>query len=217
MDNYLKPTAIIDSDNPLIHEKAADITKGCSTVSDKTKALFYFVRDGIKYNLYLLSDKPEYFKASTILQQGEGFCIQKAVLMVALCRSLGIPSRLHIAAIRNHLAPEKVQKLIKGNIFPTHGYCGVLIEDKWVKVAPTFDKEMCQKNRFNTVEFDGKHDAILPALNVDGQKHIEYVTDRGHFDDMPFDDIYAWRVEVIGAEYFVKIKEMIEARKSKQS
>ncbi len=214
MDIYLRPTPTIDCDNLLIREKAQEICRDQHEVSDKAKYLFYFVRDEIKYNLYVPSDKPEYFKASRILQERNGFCIQKAVLLIALARAMGIPARLHIIAIRNHLVPDKLQQLMRGNLFPTHGYSELYIEERWIKVAPTFDLGLCQKNRFVIVEFDGKHDAMLPAYNQDGKKHIEYVQDRGHYDDLPFNDIIAWRVEALGADIFERIKQVIESKKA---
>jgi len=213
MDIYLRPTQIIDCDNTLITEKAQELIKGQNEVPDKARSLFYFVRDGITYNLYVPSDKPEYYRASRILQEGEGFCIQKAVLLIALSRAIGIPARLHIAAIRNLLVPDKLKQFMGDNLFPTHGYTGLYIEDKWVKVAPTFDLEMCQKNRLKTVEFDGIHDVMLPSHNPDGKPHIEYVEDRGHYDDLPFDKIVAWRLEALGADFFERMNQLIESRK----
>ena len=214
MDIYLRPTSTIDCDNALITEKAKELIKDQTEVQGKAQCLFYFVRDEIRYSLYVPSDKPEYFRASRLLQEGQGFCIQKAVLMTALSRAIGIPARLHLAAIRNHLVPDKLKQFMGGNIFPTHGYTELYIEDKWIKVAPTFDIGMCQKNRFKTVEFDGRHDAMLPSHNLDGEPHIEYVQDRGHFDDLPFDSIIAWRIEALGADFFDRMNQLIESRKS---
>jgi len=214
VDIYLRPTPTIDCDNSLIKEKAHEISRDKHEVSDKAKHLFYFVRDTIEYNLYVPTDKPEYFRASRVLQERNGFCIQKAVLLTALSRATGIPARLHIAAIRNHLVPPKLQQLMRGNLFPTHGYAELYIDERWVKVAPTFNLSLCQKNRFVSTEFDGKHDAMLPAYNQDGNKHIEYVQDHGHFDDLPFDNIIAWRVEALGADIFERIKQAIESKKA---
>lgn len=214
MDIYLRPTPVIDCDNPFIIKKAKEISQDHQDIPDKAKCLFYFVRDQIRYNLYVPSDRPEYFKASKVLQEMNGFCIQKAVLFTALARSIGIPARLHIAAIRNHLIPDKLRQLMRGNVFPTHGYTELFIEGKWVKAAPTFDLALCQKNRFVTTEFNGRHDAMLPPLNLDGKKHIEYVQDRGHFDDLPFENILAWRLETLGADIFDRMKQVIASRKA---
>lgn len=210
---YLRPTPTIDCDNLSIKEKAKKLTRGEKGIPDKAKLLFYFVRDETKYNLYVPSDKTEYYLASRILEIGEGFCVQKAVLLAALARSIDIPARIHIAAIGNHLVPPQVKELMRGNTFPTHGYDALYIEGKWVKVAPTFNLELCQKNRFVPVEFDGRHDAILPAYNLDGKPHIEYIEDRGYYADLPFEKIVRWRVEALGTDFFERMRQATELKK----
>ncbi|MCK4331944.1 MAG: transglutaminase domain-containing protein, partial [Dehalococcoidia bacterium] len=142
MKRYLRPTPTFDCDNDSIKGKAQNLTKGQEKVADKAKSLFYFVRDEIKYNIYVLSDLPEYYRASRILEVGEGFCIQKAVLLATLARAVSIPTRLHLAAIRNHLTPDKLKELMGTNLFPSHGYAELYIEGKWVKATPAFDLKM---------------------------------------------------------------------------
>jgi transglutaminase-like putative cysteine protease len=214
-EKYLRPTPAIDCDNESIKRKAEELTEGKDNAAEKAKSLFYFVRDEIKYNLLVPSDKPECYRASRILETREGFCVQKAVLMAALARAVYIPARLHLAAIRNHLASDKLRGLMGGNVFPTHGYNELYIEDKWVKVAPTFDLKMCQQNRFIPVEFDGRHDAILPSHNLDGKPHIEYVEDRGIYDDLLFDTIINLRIRDLGADFHERLNQAIEARKAR--
>lgn len=214
MEKYLRPTYAIDCGNEAIKEKAADLTKGQQKVVGKAKNLFYFVRDGIKYNPYIFTNVPEEFRASVVLGSGEGFCIQKAVLLAALARAVGIPSRLRFADIRNHIVPEKLDKLNPGNVFFYHGYDELYIGGKWIKAAPIFDLRMCEENRIVPVEFDGKNDAILHSRNRDGKLHIEYIQDHGHYDDLPLDKVIDAYVQVHGADYFeqlVRFRETGEA------
>ena len=215
MKRYLRPTPTFDCDNESIKGKAQDLSAGQEKVADKAKSLFYFVRDEIKYNIYVLSDLPEYYRASRVLEVGEGFCIQKAVLLATLARAVGIPARLHLAAIRNHLMPDKLKELTGTNLFPSHGYAELYIEGKWVKATPAFDLKMCQKNRISPVEFDGKNDAMFHSHNLDGKLHIEYIQDRGHFDDLPFDTITNLRIQALGADIFQRLRQAIEARKAR--
>jgi len=212
---YLRPTPTIDCDNTVIQAKAQELVREQPEVPDKARSLFYFVRDEIRYDIYIPGDKPEYYRASRTMKAGEGFCIQKAVLMAALARAAGIPARLHLAAIRNHLVPAKLRELMGGNVFPTHGYAALYLEGVWVKVAPTFDLKMCQKNRFTPTEFDGRHDATLPPRNMEGKPHIEYVEDRGYYDDLPFEKIMNWRTEAFGADFFERMRQAIESRKAR--
>jgi len=199
-EKYLKPTPVIDCGHKTVQEKANEVTKGQQGVIGKASRLFYFVRDGIKYNPYLPRYLPEHFRASNTLSRGEGFCVQKAVLLVALCRAIGIPARLRFAIIRNHLLPEKVAELLNTNILPDHGYTELYINDKWVKATPTFDLQICQKNQIIPVEFDGINDAKFHPHTQDGRFHIEYVLDRGPFADIPLHEIRKWLLPVLKPE-----------------
>ena len=190
VEKYLKSTAAIDCDNRSLQEKARDLTKRQEKIKDKAKNLFYFVRDDIKYNPYSPKYLTEHFRASNTLFRGEGYCVQKAVLLIALARAVGIPARPGFAKIRNHLISKKLTEVIGTNVFPYHGYAGLYIEGKWVKATPAFDLRMCQQNRIIPVEFDGENDAIFPSHNQDGKLHIEYIMDRGYYDDVPLDEIW---------------------------
>jgi hypothetical protein len=48
---------------------------------------------------------------------------------------------------------------------------------------------MCQENNIVPVEFDGQSDAKLHLYNREGKLHIEYLMDRGPFDDVPLNQI----------------------------
>src|SRR4030067_2760738 len=122
MEKYLKPTSIVDSDNPIIRNKAQEVTKGQEGAIEKARSLFYFVRDRIKYNPYVPRHLPEHFRASNTLARGEGFCIQKAALLIALSRAAERPTRFHFVILRNHRLPEKMAELLVSNVIPDHGY-----------------------------------------------------------------------------------------------
>jgi transglutaminase-like putative cysteine protease len=200
IQNYLKPTPIIDCEHWTIREKADELTKSQKEVKEKARSLFYFVRDGIKYNPYMPRYLPEHFRASNTLVRKDGFCVQKAVLLVALSRAIGIPARIGLAVIRNHLLPKRMGTMLEGNILPEHGYSELYIHDRWIKATPAFNLEMCQKNRIIPVEFDGENDAKFHSHNQDGRLHIEYVMDRGPYDDVPLDAIREWLIPVLKPE-----------------
>jgi transglutaminase-like putative cysteine protease len=189
LDKYLQPTQTFDSDSDSIQDKALELTRGQDDPIEKAKTLFYFVRDGITYSLYVPKHMPEHFKASNTLAARKGYCVQKAVLLVALARAAGIPARLGIAKIRNYLVPARVLEVLKSNIFPWHGYAELYLDGKWVKATPAFDINMCREFGLIPVEFDGRNDAKFPSHNLEGRPHIEYLLDRGPFDDVPLDEI----------------------------
>jgi transglutaminase-like putative cysteine protease len=185
MSEYLKATAAIEADHPLIKAKAAELTAGVAPDREKAVQLFYFVRDRIPYNLYMISMHPDDFRASFVLETGKGYCVQKAVLLCALARAAGIPSRLALARIRNHRVPPKIRERLGRNEFPGHGYNQFLFDGQWVTAAATFDAKLCSRVGVPVVEFDGRNDAMLPDSALDGGPYIEYVERYGTFDDLP--------------------------------
>ena len=200
MRTYLEPTSIIDSDNAFIQRTARDVASNSQDDRKKAVNLFYFVRDQIAYNPYVDRQLPEHFMASATVMRGQGFCIQKAVVLVALSRAAGIPGRLGFAVIRNHLLPEKLARVLLTNEIPDHGYAELHLEGQWVKATPAFDLATCREHRIVPVDFDGVHDAVFHRLNQDGVLHIEYVKDRGKYADLPLDEIEAWVASALTPE-----------------
>jgi transglutaminase-like putative cysteine protease len=187
MERYLRPTDLIDSDAELIKKKAKELTQGVQDSTVRAQRLFYFVRDSVKYNIYTPKDSSNDFRASTTLTHGEGYCVQKAILFAALARAAGIPARVGFAIIRNYVLPQELFGPILTDILPWHGYVHLYLDGRWIKATPAFDKELCEKKGYITVEFDGRVDAMLPAYTQDGQPHIEYLKDRGIYDEIPLD------------------------------
>ncbi len=190
ISEYLKPTRFIESDAPSIKKTAQLIAGDKKDVPEIAKALFYFIRDEIKYSVYVPKLREQDNKATEVLRRRKGYCVQKAVLLVALARASGIPARLRFADIINFKVPEHILKMRKGDrLFVYHGYAELFIEGKWVKVAPVFNLNICKKHGIIPVEFDGRNDAILPEKDIYGNPYIKYVKDRGSFIDLPLDEI----------------------------
>jgi len=198
IENYLRATSTIDCDSESIKQKAQNVIKEQGEDINKSKSLFYFVRDGIKYNMYSPLSEIGDFRASGILKRGEGNCIQKAVVLCALARAIGIPARLGFADFRNHRISNEVSEYFGTDLFIYHGYSDLYIDEKWVKATPALDIETCREQRFIPVEFDGKRDAKFPSHDLDGKRHVEYVKQHGHYEDLPFDELHACWAQVYG-------------------
>jgi transglutaminase-like putative cysteine protease len=185
---YLKATYYLDYDTPSVSKVSKEIV--ASHPHEKAKALFDFVRDRIPYTPYAPFYSPEHYPASRTLEKGEGFCVQKAVLLAALARANGIPARLIFADIKNYAVPPKLWNMMQTNIFAFHGYNELYIDGRWIKVTPTFDRGMCQRLNLKLVEFDGHNPAIFHSHDLNGQLHIEYIKNHGHFADLPFETVF---------------------------
>jgi transglutaminase-like putative cysteine protease len=185
LSNYLSPTAFIDCDNQTIVDYAHSKTDKNSSDVDKAVRLYYAVRDDIYYDPYRFSPDPEKMKASYTLESKRGYCVAKAVLLAATSRAVGIPSRLGFADVINHLATERLKKLMGTDIFYYHGYTEFFLNNKWVKATPAFNRSMCEKFSVKPLEFDGANDSIFHAFDTQGNKHMEYLRDHGSFADLP--------------------------------
>lgn len=165
------------------------MTAGAQEEADQAQRLFYFVRDRIRYNIYAPRSSESHFRASYVLKSGEGYCVQKALLLVALARAVSIPARLRFAEIKILETARSIAEKRGSNIFPYHGLADLLIDGRWVKATPTYDVQYCKKVGIAPVEFDGRKDALLPLLTLDGKPNIEYIFDRGFFADLPLEEI----------------------------
>ncbi len=191
LDQYLQPSVFYDFDKKKVKNKALEITEGLKTDEEKAIALFYFVRDGLKYNMRLFIPKvKQNFIASKILRKREGFCVSKSILLSSLARAVGIPARIHLVDLINHKVSQKVVDLMGTNIMYYHGFSEFYLNDKWIKLTPSFDKETAIRGGFIPMcEFDGEHDAVFPKYDNEGNLFGEYVGDHGVHADLPLEEI----------------------------
>lgn len=187
----LAATTMVDSEHPAICDYALQHSAGHKDARSRAVALYYAVRDGIRYDPYGLDLSEAGLRASTTLAAGRGWCVPKAVLLAAACRAIGIPAALGYADVRNHLSTERMRQQMQTDVFYWHGYTAILIEGRWVKATPAFNIELCEKFRIHALAFDGREDSIYQPLDLDGRQHMEYLAYRGEFADVPLADMVA--------------------------
>ena len=184
---YLHPTRYIDSDYPsVINFVCNHIANDVDPVTQAVQ-LFYAVREKIRYDPYHIDIPREHFCASTVLKKKTGFCVEKALVLAAGSRVLGIPSRLGFADLINHQVPPKLHEKMGTNLFVFHGYAELFVNKTWVKATPAFEQSLCENAHLQPIEFDGKHDALFHPLDTKGQPHISYLRDQGRYADLPYD------------------------------
>lgn len=188
---FLEATYCVDCDGAEIIALARSLTHKCTSESDKVLALYYYVRDAIRYNPYSFAPTAEAFKATSTLAAGEGWCVPKAVLLAALCRACGIPARLGFADVVNHLSTARMRAAMDTNIFYYHGYCSIYLNGAWVKSTPAFNLSLCEKFGLRPLEFDGVNDSLYHEYDQAGNRHMEYVRDRGEFVEVPLGDLFS--------------------------
>lgn len=187
--DYLAPTPYLDSDNPDVIAFAMEATRDAVTDVEKAVKLFYAVRDGIRYDPYVTSRQKFKYQASWTLSQGLGWCVQKAIVMAAAARVVGVSARIGYADVRNHLASDRLLELLGTDVFAFHGWVELWLEDRWIKVTPVFNKELCEKFHVKPQEFDGSAEALFQEHDTRGNKHMEYLGDRGSYTDLPLQEM----------------------------
>jgi transglutaminase-like putative cysteine protease len=185
---FLQPGRFIDSGHPAVAAFAKTHAAGADARA-RAVALYYAVRDTIRYNPFLDFSKEETYRASRCIEAGEGFCVGKAALLAACARAGGIPARIGFADVKNHLTTPALRSRMGTDLFIYHGYAELLLEGRWVKATPAFNVELCRRFRVKPLDFDGREDSIFHPFDEDDRRHMEYLRDRGSHADVPAADI----------------------------
>nr|WP_299384613.1 transglutaminase family protein [Allomuricauda sp.] len=187
-EENLGETFYFDYTSPQVQEMILEFNDSMND-GDKIKGLYLKVRDGWRYNPFHIGFTPKYYQASVIATKKEAHCIDKAILYIAGLRGLGIPSRLSLAKVSNHIATERLEQKLGSNEIAPHGLVEVHYQGKWVKCSPAFNKELCDRYNVAPLDFDGTQDSIFQEYNRDNLKFMEYLEDYGSFADVPLDFI----------------------------
>ncbi|HMM86271.1 transglutaminase family protein [Azohydromonas sp.] len=205
----LAPTPLIDSDHPDVVDFARRHAVGDDD-RERAVALYLAVRDGFRYDPYRIDLSADGMRASGVLARGYGWCVPKAALLAAAARAVGIAARLGYADVRNHLSTERLRRLLGTDLYIWHGYTELWLDGAWRKATPAFNLGLCERFGLLPLEFDGVSDSIYHPYDRAGQRHMEYVHQRGSFDDMPLERIAAdivatypnWVAEPVSADSF---------------
>lgn len=186
MQKYLQPTEFLNYNDESVREFAVRNSAGAKDEREKAVKLYYAVRDGFQYNPNLLDLRREGLKASDLLKRNRGYCVEKAVLLAASARAVNVPSRLSFYIVRNHIATDKLEKILKKNYLVFHGAAEMFLNGKWLKTTPAFNKHLCRYLNVEPLEFDGTSDSIFQEFDKSGDFFMEYLHEYGAFDDLPY-------------------------------
>ncbi|WP_207774587.1 transglutaminase-like domain-containing protein [Abyssibacter profundi] len=187
---YLAPGDFVDSEHPDIQDFASN-RAGEGNDRQRAIRLYYAIRDEIRYDPYAFSLEPDRLRASTTLAAGRGYCVPKAVLLAACARAAGIPARIGFADVKNHLASQRLLALMQTDIFYYHGYTELWLGGCWIKATPAFNIGLCERFGVKALEFDGREHALMHEFDTAGRRHMQYLTDHGSRDDLPYAELAA--------------------------
>ncbi len=185
LDLYLKPTAFLETQDPALLSFVNRVTEGTPGTVAKAVKLYYAVRDGWRYDPYDIRLEAAALKVSTLLPRAHGHCIDKAIILAAACRAVGIPARLCLSKVRNHIAAERMVAAFGTDELVPHGYVEIWLEGKWVKATPAFNQGLCARLGVAPLEFDGYTDSLFQEFDQAGGTFMEYLEEYGAFADVP--------------------------------
>jgi len=189
---YLARTGYFDTASEAIQGFTRETVAGEATATGKAVRLFYAVRDGWRYDPFRLRLERGEYVASRVHAAGHGYCVTKAILLVAAARAAGIPAAIGLADVVNHLTTEKLKARMGGKTtFIDHAYAALHIEGRWVKAVPAFNIELCRRFGVRPTEFDGRSDALYQEFDAHDRRHMEYVKDHGVWSDFPYEKVVA--------------------------
>lgn len=188
MTPQLAATEFLDHDSDAIHDYVDTVIAGVEP-DDRTRAvaLYLAVRDGIHYDVYGADLTRTGLRASTVLTAGSGMCLHKSTLYATTLRAIGVPSRLVLTDVRNHLSSGRLRDLVGGDVFRYHCLVSVCLGGRWVRATPVFNRTLCRLYRMTPLEFDGRTDSLYHPYDLQGRRHMEVIHEYGEFDDLPYD------------------------------
>ena len=107
--------------------------------------LIYAVRDRLFYEIYNANFACSALKARAILLRRTGLCIHKSVVYTTVLRHVGIPSKIWLTDVKNHLCSPKLEAMMGTCVFHFHALVLLEFDAQWLKAhTPVFNARLCQ-------------------------------------------------------------------------
>ena len=129
MKRYLDETPLLDFSNEALQQLIQQRQWLALDSISRVRAVYNFVRDEIPFGY----NRSDHLRASEVLRDGYGQCNTKTVLLIALLRAAGLPSRIHGFTIDKALQRGAIRglwyRLSPRNIL--HSWAEVHVNDQW--------------------------------------------------------------------------------------
>jgi len=160
---YLRPNALVTSDNRQVQRLASKATQGAVDPWQKAVKIEEWVHEHITQKNFSIA----FAAANEVADNLAGDCTEHSVLAAAMCRAVGIPSRVVIGLV--------YVKQQTG--FGFHMWVEVYINQRWVAIDPTWKQATVDAAHIKISEssLDGvaPFEAFSPILRVMGKMEID--------------------------------------------
>lgn len=200
LEFFLEPAEGIQCAHPEVLALARQVARGSHNDVEAAGRLFEYVRDTVRYSVQVPYAPMEQYLALNTLQRGWGYCVQKSAVLVALARALGIPARLGLADIENHILPPAMVHMLGSNIIYYHCFAEWWIGGQWLKATPSFDRQLCTERGWRLVEFVPGANLMLPETDLAGNPHVSYIRYHGWRQGVPLEEMLQGWQETMGPQ-----------------
>ncbi|MGO9464736.1 MAG: transglutaminase-like domain-containing protein [Isosphaeraceae bacterium] len=164
---YLKPNALVTSQDRQVRALAQRATRGVTDPWQKAVR----INDAVYKYVEKKTFEVAFAAANEVARNRSGDCTEHSVLAAAMCRAVGIPSRVAVGLV---YVDEPRQEL-KG--FGYHMWIEVYVNQRWVALDPTFDQSDVDavhlKLSESSLQGVSPFEMFLPILRVAGKLEIE--------------------------------------------
>jgi transglutaminase-like putative cysteine protease len=160
---YLRANALITSDDKQVRSLALRATKGIADPWRKASAIQKWVYDKVRTKNF----KTAFAAANEVARNLSGDCTEHAVLAAAMCRAVGIPSRVVVGMIY----------VDEQGGFGYHMWDEVYVNQRWVAIDPSWNQSTVDaahiKISDSSLEGVSPFEAFTPIIRVMGKLEID--------------------------------------------
>ncbi len=164
---YLEPNALINSNDEEVKRQALRVTRGLDDAWAKVDRVNHWVFSSIQDKNFSTAFAP----ASDVVRNLSGDCTEHAVLVAAMLRAVGVPSRVVVGLV--YFQDDRLR--IKG--FGYHMWDEVYVNQRWVAIDPSFDQTTVDAVHIKLTESSLKgvtpFETFAPILSVIGKLEID--------------------------------------------
>jgi transglutaminase-like putative cysteine protease len=162
-DQFLRPNALVTSEDPKVVQLARKAVGNAVDPWEKATRIMHWVAQNIREKNF----ETAFAAASEVAQSLSGDCTEHSVLTAAMCRAVGVPSRVAVGLI--------YADRLKG--FGYHMWNEVYVNQRWVALDAAFDQMSVDAVhiKLSDTSLDGvaPYEAFLPVAQVVGKMTLE--------------------------------------------
>lgn len=166
---FREPNILIDSGDVLIKNLAQEAGKGAGNIFQMAEKLCRFV------NLYVSNKNFSvgFASASEVARKREGDCTEHGILLAALGRAMGIPSRVMTGIVY----VDKFKGVEHAMVY--HMWTQFFLKGRWVNFDPALGKVRCTADRItlfaSSLQGQSLTESMLPTSELMGKLTVEKI------------------------------------------